>query len=455
MHGRRLNLTQTDFSSSDDGQARDGQARDGQARAGQARVQGHAAVGIRRGTQNMSRRSNPSKRQATYGHTTAPRLDWRERVHLTRPASQGHCGGCWAFSAMHALADRLAVQSPRSSNVPFSTQHLIECCGAKYKYCSGCEGVSDNAAGFQFITTDYTVLDTCKPYTLHDQTYQLNSCRQRCANGEQLNSNSVGKIRLPAYLRLNSNPQEIIKHLTDGPVIAAFQAYSDLYSYRSGIYKYKSGYFISYHSVEIVGYGNEFGLDYWIIKNSWGPNWGEGGYFRMIAGENHLGIEDQVIAPILYPSLAARGEDKSLTSSIGGMNMVKDLTDRDIIEAANFVTYEIHPFCQDGKLDSLDLEEIATDKYQLEAVLEASRKSVNGIEYDMMISLIQPRCSEKTLIRSRVHLSTDGSYQLLEYQYIHRNSGNGGSTVHSQIRFILLLTVLVCTFLVHQLTEIN
>lgn len=54
------------------------------------------------------------------------------------------------------------------------------------------------------------------------------------------------------------------------------------------------------HGLLIIGYGTEEGRDYWLIKNSWGPNWGEGGYFKMIRNRgNQCNIATYGMYPIL------------------------------------------------------------------------------------------------------------------------------------------------------------
>jgi cathepsin B len=67
-------------------------------------------------------------------------------------------------------------------------------------------------------------------------------------------------------------------------------------TYKSGIYQHVTGAQQGGHAVEIVGYGVENGVLFWKIKNSWGPKWGEQGYFRMLKGVNECGIEELVIS---------------------------------------------------------------------------------------------------------------------------------------------------------------
>ena len=78
-----------------------------------------------------------------------------------------------------------------------------------------------------------------------------------------------------------------------GLVASELIIFADFMAYKSGIYAPTSTQEIGVHAVKIVGYGSQGGIDYWTADNSWGPSWGEDGYFRIKIGTN-CNIELQV-----------------------------------------------------------------------------------------------------------------------------------------------------------------
>jgi len=54
------------------------------------------------------------------------------------------------------------------------------------------------------------------------------------------------------------------------------------------------------HATNVVGWGTESGMDYWIMRNSWGATWGESGYMRLeiVSGAGLCGIQMQPLYPI-------------------------------------------------------------------------------------------------------------------------------------------------------------
>lgn len=91
----------------------------------------------------------------------------------------------------------------------------------------------------------------------------------------------------------------------NGPIAVAMEVYDDFMYYKEGIYHHvdielKGGFnpfHLVNHGVLIVGYGvsNETGEKYWIVKNSWGEEWGEEGYFRIRRGINECNIESMAV----------------------------------------------------------------------------------------------------------------------------------------------------------------
>jgi len=76
-----------------------------------------------------------------------------------------------------------------------------------------------------------------------------------------------------------------------GPIATTIAVTEELEAYTGGIFEDKTGKKSLDHEVELAGWGEEDGKKYWIIRNSWGTYWGEGGWARIIRGVDNLGME--------------------------------------------------------------------------------------------------------------------------------------------------------------------
>ena len=87
--------------------------------------------------------------------------------------------------------------------------------------------------------------------------------------------------------------------MTNGPVQAVMEVYTDFFMYGSGIYQktnLSSNLVVGHHAVRIVGLGQDGGVRFWRVANSWGTEWGEEGFFRIARGVNECLVEEFVLA---------------------------------------------------------------------------------------------------------------------------------------------------------------
>ncbi len=65
--------------------------------------------------------------------------------------------------------------------------------------------------------------------------------------------------------------------LTNGPIEVSFTVYEDFLTYKTGVYRHTTGSSLGGHAVKMIGWGQEAGIPYWLVANSWNTDWGFGG----------------------------------------------------------------------------------------------------------------------------------------------------------------------------------
>lgn len=187
-------------------------------------------------------------------------VDWRDRGAVTPVKNQGQCGSCWAFSSTGAMEGALAIGTGKL--VSLSEQELVNC----VKEDHGCFGGSMDDA-FEYAREHAICTEIEEPYVAHSETCQ--------ACSEAVIFDACFDIE-------ESNQVHLKEAVSRGPVSVAIQANSDIFQhYNGGIITDRSCGTQLDHGVLIVGYGEDEGQKYWLVKNSWGADWGEDGYVRI------------------------------------------------------------------------------------------------------------------------------------------------------------------------------
>jgi len=133
----------------------------------------------------------------------------------------------------------------------------------------GCEG---GLMDYAFTYVESTKLETegDYPYTAQDGSCSADSSEEQ--------------VGISSYTDVTPNsPSQLQAAVNIGPVSVAIEADQDVFqSYSSGIISSASCGTALDHGVLVIGYGTDSGTDYWLLKNSWGADWGEQGFFRIL-----------------------------------------------------------------------------------------------------------------------------------------------------------------------------
>ncbi|PON48512.1 Cyseine protease [Trema orientale] len=212
--------------------------------------------------------------------------DWRKANIVSPVKDQGHCGSCWTFSTTGAL--EAAYKQAFGKEISLSEQQLVDCAGAFNNF--GCHGGLPSQA-FEYIKYNGGLeTEEAYPYTGQDGT-----CKFSAENVA---------VQVVDSVNITKGAEDELKHAVGivRPVSVAFEVVTGFRFYKKGVYTSDTcGNEPTdvNHAVLAVGYGVEDGVPYWLIKNSWGADWGDNGYFKMELGKNMCGVATCASYPVV------------------------------------------------------------------------------------------------------------------------------------------------------------
>jgi C1A family cysteine protease len=200
--------------------------------------------------------------------------DWRSKDAVTPVKDQGQCGSCWTFSSSGAMEGAWAIA--KGDLVSLSEEQLVECATGISYGSHGCNGGQMEGA-FKYAISNGMCTEANYPYT--SGTGKSGSCQSSsCSPVAEFSSCSDVK----------PNDQISLKGaVAQQPVSIAIEADTRAFqSYSSGVITGSACGTKLDHGVLIVGYGEENGIKYWLVKNSWSASWGDNGYVKIERSES-------------------------------------------------------------------------------------------------------------------------------------------------------------------------
>jgi C1A family cysteine protease len=210
--------------------------------------------------------------------------DWRTQGIVTAVRDQGSCGSCWAFGTVGVMESALLKSG--AGNVDLSEQFLVSCNTSNWNCDNG--GWTAHMYHYDRLGKSQTVvgavLEADKPYTATN-----GSCNQAYNHPYKL---SAWQFITPTEFDMPTVDQIKSAIYTYGPITAGVCAGSGWDYYSGGIFATNETAGCggsTNHQIILVGWNDNGGNGYWILKNSWGPGWGINGYMNIAYNTSRVG----------------------------------------------------------------------------------------------------------------------------------------------------------------------
>src|SRR3954469_15205874 len=219
-------------------------------------------------TQAMVKAANQAVSLRADAFAAPPAVDWRNNGgnFVTSIKDQSSCGSCVSFGTIATIEARMNVACKTAGQQRDYSEAFLFYCG-----CGNCCGT-----GWNFVPA----LEYCKNTGVAAESkFPYVPGNRPCPSPPP-----TVDFKITGYTILPSAAERKAAIADGGPVIGGLAVYQDFYAYKTGVYKPVSGALAGYHAVSVVGYDDNQAC--WICKNSWGPSWGDAGFFRIAYGQS-------------------------------------------------------------------------------------------------------------------------------------------------------------------------